>query len=327
LKNGTDPPWGPLYALSVLELKAQDKYSDEMLRTGKIRPSKSPAGAPILFVPNAYRKGLRLGVEYQGLNKITVLNRYLLPLMNELRDYIQGAKLCTTINLKVRYNQIRICVSDKWKTALRTRYRYYEYLGMQFGMANAPRSFQNMINEIFKDMTDLGIIAYIYDIRIYRQTNEEHKNRVKEVLSRRQKGDLAVSIDKCEFHKSEIEFLGYMISDTGINMTQDKVQTGLEWERPKSQKEVQAFMGFTNFYHRFIKDFSKLAKPMTDTTSEQFKGKNWRWSDVCEIAFEALKQCFTMAPVLQYYNSTLPIIVQTDTGDFAIGADSIVERR
>ena len=320
LKDRTDPPWGPIYALSAVELNALREYLDEMLRTGKIRPSKSPAGAPILFVPKPHGKGLRLCVDYRGLNKITVLNRYPLPLMNELRDRVQGAKLFTKIDLKAGYNLIRIRAGDEWKTAFRTRYGHYEYLVMPFGMANAPASFQNMINDIFKDMIDLGVVAYIDDILIYSQTKEEHERLVKEVLSRLQKWNLAASIDKCEFHKSEIEFLGYMISDTGINMAQDKVQTVLEWKRPKSQKEVQAFMGFANFYRRFIKDFSKLAKPLTDTTAEQFKGKNWRWSELCEKAFEALKQRFTTAPVLRHYDPTLPIIVETDASDFAIGA-------
>jgi hypothetical protein len=97
-----------------------------------------------------------------------------------------------------------------------------------------------------------------------------------QVLSCLQKCDLAASIDKCEFHKSEIEFLGYIMSNIGINKAQDKVQTVSEWERPKSQKEVQAFMGFANFYRRFMKDFCNLAKPLRDTTLEQLKGNNWR---------------------------------------------------
>jgi hypothetical protein len=125
-----------------------------------------------------------------------------------------------------------------------------------------------MINEIFKDMIDLGIIAYIDNKLIYSQTKEKHEKLLKDVFSRLQKWDSAGLMDKYEFHKSEIEFLGYMISDTGINMVQDSVQTVLEWECPKSQKKVQGFMGFTNFYHRFIKDCPKLAKSLTDTTSD-----------------------------------------------------------
>jgi hypothetical protein len=143
--------------------------------------------------------------------------------MNELRDCVQGTKLFINIDLNAAYNLIRICTGDEWKTAFRTRYGYYEYLVMPFGMANAPVSFQNMINEIFKDMIDLGIVAYINDILIYSQTKEEYEKLVKEVLSHLQKWDLAISIDKCEFHKLDIEFLGYMIFNTGINMAQDKV--------------------------------------------------------------------------------------------------------
>jgi hypothetical protein len=108
LKDVTDPPWGPIYALSAVELKALREYLDKMLRTGKIWPSKSPPGAVILFVPKAYAKDLHLYVDYRGLNKITVLNRYPLPLMNELIEFIQGTKLLTKIDLKARYNLIRI---------------------------------------------------------------------------------------------------------------------------------------------------------------------------------------------------------------------------
>jgi hypothetical protein len=113
LKDGTDSPWGPIYALSAVELKAPNEYLDKMLRTGKIRLRKLPAGAPILFIPTAHGKGLRLCVDYWGLNKITVLNRYPLPLMNKLRDHIQGGKLFTKIELKGRYNIIRIPIGNE----------------------------------------------------------------------------------------------------------------------------------------------------------------------------------------------------------------------
>jgi hypothetical protein len=123
LNNGTNPPWGLIYALSVVELKALDEHLDKMLRTGKIRPSKSLAGAPILFIPKPHGHGLHLCVDYQRLNKITVFNRYPLPDMNELRDCVQGAKVFTKIDLIAGYNLIRIRAGDEWKTAFRTRSR------------------------------------------------------------------------------------------------------------------------------------------------------------------------------------------------------------
>jgi hypothetical protein len=237
LIDSTDPPWSPIYSVSPLQLKALQDYLDEILKTATIRPSKSPAGAPIIFIPKAHRKGLDWCIDSWGLHQITIWNRYQLPLMIELRDCVQGAQLFTKIDLTTEYNIIRIHAGNEWKAAFRTRYRDYRYLVMPFGMVNAPTSFQNIIKDIFKDMIDLDIVTNINHIFIYSQTDTEHEKLINEVLSHLEQGDLAVSINKCEFHKSEIHFLGYMISYTGINIAQNKVSTVLEWEYPKKQKE------------------------------------------------------------------------------------------
>ena len=166
LKDGEQPPWGPIYALSEKELSVLKDYLKEMLDSGKIRPSKSPAGAPILFVPKPHGRGLRLCVDYRGLNRVTIMNRYPLPLMNELRDRVAGSRIFTKIDLKAGYNLIRIKPGDEWKTAFRTRYGHYEYLVMPFGLANAPATFQDMMNEILRDLIDHGVVVYIDDIVI-----------------------------------------------------------------------------------------------------------------------------------------------------------------
>ena len=145
-----------------------------MLDSGKIRPSKSPAGAPILFVPKPHGRGLRLCVDYRGLNRVTIMNRYPLPLMNELRDRVAGSRIFTKIDLKAGYNLIRIKPGDEWKTAFRTRYGHYEYLVMPFGLANAPATFQDMMNEILRDLIDHGVVVYINDILIYMENEKEH---------------------------------------------------------------------------------------------------------------------------------------------------------
>jgi hypothetical protein len=166
------------------------------------------------------------------------MNRYPLPLMNELRDRIQGAKIFTKMDLKNGYNLIRIKKGDEWKTAFRTRYGHYEYLVMPFGLANAPATFQNMMNEILRDLIDAGVVAYIDDILIYSKTEEEHEQLVREVLRRLQENGLALAPDKCEWHQSSVEFLGYVISPEVVSMARDKVQTLLEWESPKNVKDV-----------------------------------------------------------------------------------------
>ena len=170
--EGKEPTWGPIYTLSEKELEVLRTYLADMLMSGKIRPSKSSAGAPILFVPKKEGRGLRLYVDYRGLNKVTILNRYPLPLMNELGDRIRGAKIFTKLDLKSGYNLIWIKEGDEWKTAFRTRYGLFEYKVMPFGLANAPATFQNMMNEIFRDMIDLGVVIYLDDILIYSENNK-----------------------------------------------------------------------------------------------------------------------------------------------------------
>jgi hypothetical protein len=182
LKDGEQPLWGLIYALSEQELSVIKDYLKEMLDSGKIRPSKSPAGTPILFVPKPHGRGLRLCVDYRSLNCVTIMIRYPLPPMNELRDRVAGLKIFTKIDLKAGYNLIQMKPGDEWKTAFRTRYGHYEYLVMPFGMVNAPATFQDMMNEFMQDLINHGGVVYMDDIFIYTENEEEHILLTREVL-------------------------------------------------------------------------------------------------------------------------------------------------
>jgi len=189
-----------------------------MLKNGKIRHSTCPAGSPILFVPKPNRRGLRLCVDYRGLNRITIPNRYPLPLMQELQDRVQGARWFTKMDLKNGLNLIRIREGDEWKTAFRIRYGLYKFQVMLFGLTNTPSTFKDMMNHIFSDMLDLGLIAYVDDIQIYAKTQAEHDRMVRETLRRLQENGLAVAADKCVWRTTEVEFLGYILSREGVKM-------------------------------------------------------------------------------------------------------------
>ena len=254
--EGKEPPWGPIYVLSEKDLEVLGTYLDDMLHSGKIRPSKSLAGAPILFVPKKEGRGLRFCVDYRGLNKVTILNRYPLLLMNELRDRVCGAKISKKLDLKSGYNLIRIKEGDEWKTAFRTRYGLFEYKVMPFGLANAPATFQNMMNEIFRDMINLGVVIYLDDILIYSENEQDHVALVKRVLEHLQEHQLAIAPEKCEWYRSGVNFLGYIISPEEVEMDQEKIRTVVEWEAPDSVKGVQLFLEFANFYRRFIEGYS-----------------------------------------------------------------------
>ena len=156
---------------------------------------------------------------------------------------------------------------------------------MPFGLCNAPSTFQSMINHVFRDMLDAGGIAYMDDILIYSEKIEEHVALVRQVMERLRKARFCVSIKKASFHQREVEFLGYKISDRGISMTSEKVEDIQAWNTPQSVKEVQSFMGFANFYRRFIEGFSTIAKPLTDLMKNSLK---WNWTPACNVAFENL---------------------------------------
>ena len=182
LKDGETAPWGPIYPLSEKELETLREWLKEMLRTGKIRRSTSSAGSPILFVSKPHGQGLRLCVDNRALNMLMIPNRYPLPLMQELPDRVQGAQWFTKMDLKNGFHLIRIREGHEWKTVFRTRYGIYEFQVMPFGLTNTPSTFQDMMNHVFSDMLDVGLLVYMDDILVYAHTWEKHDDQVKKVL-------------------------------------------------------------------------------------------------------------------------------------------------
>ena len=195
LKKGATPPWGPIYPMSAYQLVELNKYLCKILAEGKIVYSKSPAGAPILFVPKPDGR-LRLWVDYRQLNKLTILNKYPLPLMTELPERVARATVFTKLDLKDGYHLIRIRKGDEWKTAFRTRYGHYEYNVMPFGLVNAPATFLAMMNTILREFLDHGLVVDLYDILIYSKSLEDHRALIKQVLARLERDDVAISLKK-----------------------------------------------------------------------------------------------------------------------------------
>jgi len=315
--EGGEPPYGPLYNLSVTELKALREYLDDALAKGWIRASTSPAGAPILFVPKK-DGNLRLCVDYRGLNRVTKKNRYPLPLISETLDRLVGAKVFTKLDLKDAYHRLRIRRGDEWKTAFRTRYGHFEYMVMPFGLANAPATFQAYINRAMQGLLDVVCVVYLDDILIFSQNKEEHRGHVEQVLNQLRKFGLYANLSKCEFETQSVEFLGFIVDTEGVKMDQRRVDTIKDWPTPTTVRELQVFLGFANFYRRFIAGYSKIAAPMTSL----LKGgkQNIDWGEKQEGAFQALKGAFQAAPLLQHFDPLLPIFMETDASGFAIAA-------
>ena len=314
IQKGKKPPFGPMYNMSNLELQALWKYLDENQRKGFIRPSSSSSASPVLFV----RKpggGLRFCVDYRRLNDITVKNRYPLPLIDETLRQLQSAKIFTRLDLRGAYNLIRIRKGDEHLTAFRTRYGLYEYLVMPFGLTNAPATCQQFVNDTLRQYLDLFCVVYLDDILIYSKNLEEHRQHVRTILETLLSAGLYVKGEKCEFFTTSTTFLGFVVSTSGISMDPGKVSAITEWQSPSSVKELQSFLGFANFYRRFIEGYSGKVKPLTKLLS---KNSTFEWGLEQENTFQALKHSFCSAPILRHFDPDLETILETDASDTTI---------
>ncbi|SJL12778.1 related to TY3B TY3B protein [Armillaria ostoyae] len=316
LEEGTSPPLGPIYSLSESELKALREFIDNNLRSGFITPSRSPHGAPVLFVKKKTGE-LRLCVDFRGLNKISKKDCYPLPLISDLLDSVRSTRIYTKLDLRHAYHLVRIAEGDEWKTAFRTRYGSFEWRVMPFGLTNAPAAFQRFVNDIFADMLDVSVVVYLDDILIYSNNPADHWKHVREVLCRLRANQLYCKGSKCEFHRDSMEYLGYILSPEGLCMSEDKVKAILDWPVPRKVKDIQSFLGFTNFYRRFIHEYSDIVIPLTRLTR---KGTPWKFDNKCMAAFNELKQAFTHAPILTHWVPDRQLVMETDASDYAIAA-------
>ena len=206
LKEAAEPPWSLIYPMSAHLLSELDKYLKKMIAEGKIADSESPYVAPILLVAKP-DGSLRLCVDYRNLTKLTILIKYPLPLMDELRDRLAGAKIFTKLDLKDGYHLIRMRKGDEHKSAFRTRSGQYEYKVGPFGLVNAPATFQTMMNKILREFLDQGVVVYLDNILIYSENMDDHIKLVQKVLDLLEQHDRAVSLKKSVFHQEELEFL------------------------------------------------------------------------------------------------------------------------
>ncbi|KAK3533208.1 hypothetical protein QTP70_013610 [Hemibagrus guttatus] len=317
LLPNTSLPKGRIYPLSLPESEAMEDYIEGALAAGHIRPSTSPAAAGFFFVEKK-DGGLRPCIDYRGLNAITVRYPYPLPLVPTALEQLRGARVFTKLDLRSAYNLVRIREGDEWKTAFHTTHGHYEYCVMPFGLTNAPAVFQALINGVFRDLLGRGVIAYIDDILVYSTSMEEHVRQVREVLARLQRFRLFVKLEKCEFSRTTVSFLGYVISPRGVEMDTNKVRAVSEWPAPTTIKELQWFLGFANFYRRFIRSYSSVAAPLTSLL--RGKPKKLSWTDQARAAFQRLKDCFTTAPILCHPDPDRPFVVEVDASSSGLGA-------
>lgn len=319
MKPGTQPISKSMYRLSPSENREVKRQIEEGLHMGWIQASESPWAAPILFV---HKKGggLRMCIDYRALNKVTIRNQYPLPRIDDMFDSLHKAKYFTSLDLASGYHQIRIPEEDREKTAFRTPFGLFEYKVLSFGLTNAPATFQAAMNEMLNPFLQKFVLVYIDDILIYSQTWEEHLMHIKKVLQKLRENQFYCRQWKCHFGQKSIEYLGHIIEDGCIKVDPKKTEAVQKWPKPTNVSDVRSFLGFCNYFRRFIEGYSSLAHPLTELTK---KGKSWEWSQRCEQAFETLKRCLITAPVLRLADPSKPYEVISKP--FEVITDASVE--
>jgi hypothetical protein len=240
-------------------------------------------------------KELRLCVDYRLLNVVTIKNKYPLPRIDILFDQLVGAQVFSKIDLHSGYHQIKIHVEDIPKTAFSMRHGMYEYLVMSFELTNATAHFMYLMNSVFMPELDKFVMVFIDDILIYSKNMEEHEEYLRIVLQWLWEHQLYAKFSKCEFWIDEVSFLGHVISPEGIAVDPSKVQDVLDWKSPTPVTQVRNFLGLAGYYWRFISNFSKITKPITELLK---KGTKYVWSEDCDDAFQALNKLLTTSSVL-----------------------------
>jgi hypothetical protein len=318
LLPGTQPPPArPLRHQSEKDAAVMKEYVEAGLKSGILRPSTSPYGSMALIVKK--KDGTpRVVIDYRALNEVTVKNKYPLPLMDELFDRTQGAQFFTSIDLRNGFHQIAIPEGDREKTAFRTRFGHFEYTVLPMGLCNAPGTFMQLMNQTFADMLDKCVLCFLDDILIFSRTAEEHAQHLRTVLTRLREQQLYVKMSKCAFMQREVAFLGHRIGADGLRVAPDKISAVQQWPVPKNVSDVRSFLGLANFYRRFVKDYSRIALPLTELTRESTAA--WKWGAEQQAAFEALKAALCSPPVLLVPDQSKPFVLNTDACKFAIGA-------
>ena len=317
LKEGFVPKASKIYPLTAEEDRLVKEFIDENKKKGYIRESESPMASGFFFVPKQDGKS-RPCQDYRYINEGTIKNAYPLPLVSDLMDKLKGAKYFTKFDVRWGYNNIRIRKGDEWKAAFNTKYGLYEPLVMFFGLCNSPATFQSMMDHLFIIPLGKGyIIIYMDDILIFAATKEELRERTKEVLKILQDNDLYLKPEKCEFYQTKVKYLGFFIEEGKISMDPAKVRGISEWPVPRTLKQLRSFLGFGNFYRKFIRGYANLARPLNDLLK---KNITFAWNPEAQKAFDLLKKRFTEEPVLMMPDMDRPFQIESDASKHASGA-------
>ena len=304
------------YRLALTEQAELQKQLKDLLDKGFICPSHSSYASPCLFVKK--KDGtFRMCCDYRALNTQTVKSQYPLPRIEDILDQLGSAKYFSKLDLAAGYHQIKMEPDSAYLTAIQTKFGLYEWKVMPFGLTNAPSTFQQCMDATLEGLIGSGVAVYLDDIIIYTETWEEHVDKVKQVFNRLLQHHFKVKLKKCEFGQTETTYLGHTLKGGQIAVQNDKVQAVSQLPVPTTIRQLRSFLGACNYYRRFIKDYAKIAKPLTQLLK---KDTLYVWTEDRQSAFDFLKEALSTAPILKVPDPNSDFVVWCDASDYALGA-------
>lgn len=319
LKEGAQlPRTESLRRLAPDELTALKDYITENLNRAWITPSTSEYASPVLFVkkPNG---GIRFCVDYRGLNNVTKKNQYPLPLIDETIAKVVKAKIFTKFDIIQAFHRIRMATEeDEELSTFTCRFGTYKYRVLPFGLSGGPSTYQQFMNDNFLDF-EAFVSCYIDDLIVFSNSVKEHKAHVRLVLERLRRMGIQVDILKTEFFTTEVRYLGLIITTNGVKMDPRKVEIIKNWPKPKNGGDTRAirrFIGFVNFYRRFILSFSKICRPLINLLKKESPAV---WDASCDEAFERIQKEVSKEPTMAHFEASKESFVECDASDAAVG--------
>lgn len=309
------------YRLPYAQKAEIEKQMEQLIQDEIISPSESPWNAPLLIVPKKIdslgSKKYRVVVDFRKLNNLTVGDAFPMPDVTSILDQLGKAKYFTCLDMASGYHQISIHPNDKEKTAFSTDKGHYEFNRMCFGLKGAPATFQRLMNRVLQGINGYRTFVYLDDIIVVSSTLQEHIKQLREVFTRLRRFNLQLQPPKCEFMRHEVNYLGHVITKEGVKPDIKKVECVVNYPTPSNAKEVKSFLGLVGYYRKFIQNFSKIAKPLTELLKQ---GQPFIWTDLCQNAFNYFREILTKEPLLQHPDFNKPFVITTDASNIAIGA-------
>ena len=322
LKPGTNPIACKPFPMSSFLHSETKKVTDLLLKAGMIRPGSGPWAFPVVMVRKPGGKHWRMCVDFRKLNKVTVKDKWPFPRIQDLHHSLRGSSIFSTMDALAGFWQILVDPRDRAKTAFVTRHGLFEWNVMPMGLSNSPATFQRMMESVLTGMLHQFVLCYIDDVCVHSDNFDEHLAHLRRVFERFRQHHLALKPSKCHFGFSELKFLGWMASGSGIRPNPEKIEAILKFGTPTTIRELRSFLGMASWFRDSVKNFAMLAAPLTSQLKgpQGEKRRRLKWNEESEKSFQAIKEAMAKQTFLHHPDPNKPFLVDCDASDVGVGA-------